>query len=372
MFVKIDNNKENQIFCKIAGIGHSREEDSDKFRIVSQKEFIEYLPESVQQEICKNGQSIDEVAEKWGEQISVNRTFFDGSVVDLGMLAVSRCFENAMEKVPYDCDPFATGTFDPFVIDAIIGATNTGPGYPSLADHIKKEIGISSKTACFDVVEACTAGSVAIFNARNMIASGACKTVLVVCSEKATTLAPLADWQGSNLFGDASFAILLQATDNKNEEAFSFFYANSYPFDGNLEFIKKTDNGFMQNGRKVHQFVVGKVVEEIVSSVKRAGIKVRDVKHFVPHQPSNKTNSSLVARLAGAWQDQLAKEPPTEDLNLEVTFHKSEGIGNASSASFGHLLSQLCCEGKIKSGELVITCTFGSGLSLAISGFKFT
>jgi len=213
-----------QAFCSIAGIGHTETGDSGLFRIVSQEEFIKSLPAEIQTEVLLKG-SIEQVAKIWGEMTSVNRTFFDGSITEMAMFAVNRCLNSIKAQ---DIE------FDPINIDAIIGATNTGPGYPSLADNVKLGIGARSEAMCFDVTEACTSGSVALFQAYNMIRSGLCQNVLVVCAEKATTLTKQENWQGSNLFGDAAFAVLLQATKDETKESFDFFNFNCYPFDLHL------------------------------------------------------------------------------------------------------------------------------------------
>lgn len=346
MYNKINNIK-GQNYCRIIGLGHSETVDSDLFRVVTQEEFIRSLPDEIQSGICKNGASIQDVARTWGEMISEKRTFFDGELSSLAMFAVNRCFADVRNR-GFD--------FDPVNIDAVIGATNTGPGYPSLADCVKNGIGIRSDAMCYDVTEACTAGSVALFQAQSLIRSGACKNVLVTCAEKATTLTQTVNWQGSNLFGDASFSVLVTATDDPMLESFDFFDFNSYPYNGNLSLIRKTETGFVQEGKKVHIFVVKDVVESIVQAIKKTEVMLCEIKHLVFHQPSNKTVYSLKDYLIPKWPD------------FKGIFHKSEDIGNASSASFGHLLSKRYHEGVIKADELIVTCTFGAGLSVGIIG----
>lgn len=345
-FYKADNQKKP--FCEIAGIGHSELEDSELFQSVGQSDFIRSLPTEVQMEITKKG-TIEEVAKNWSNLVFDKRTFFNGQIADLAMFAVRKCFNNTWEK-GHD--------FDPADIDVIIGATNTGPGYPSLADYVKERMKIRSATVCYDIAEACTAGSVGLMNAYNWIKSGACKRVLVVCAEKATDLAAPNNWQASNLFGDASFAMLVQASEDPLAESFEFFAFNCFPNDGNLDMVKKTDVGFVQQGKKVHLFVLTKVLESIKDSLIKSGVELKDIQHMVFHQPSSKTVASL--------QDYLLKSLP----EFEGIFHKSEGVGNASSASFGHLLAERYKQGVIKPNELVLTCTFGSGLSVAVACFK--
>ncbi len=340
---------EAQPSCCIIGLGHSEITDSELFRVVTQEEFIRELPADTQAVICKNGAAIEDVARTWNEMISEKRTFYGGDLASLAMFAVNRCFQDVRNRGI---------EFDPADIDAVIGATNTGPGYPSLADCVKNGIGIRSDAMCYDVTEACTAGSVALFQAQSLIRSGACKKVLVACAEKATTLTHTVNWQGSNLFGDASFAVLVSETDDPAFESFEFFDFNSFPYNGNLSLIRKTETGFVQEGKKVHLFVVKDVVESVVTAIKKAEVILSEIKHLVFHQPSNKTVSSLKDYLIPKWPD------------FSGIFHKSEGIGNASSASFGHLLSKRYHEGIIKANELIVTCTFGAGLSVGIIGMK--
>ncbi len=347
--------KKNQLansFVQIYGLGHSDSNDDPRFKVISQKEFIEMLPREVQSQITKNGEvPIDEVASYWSEMISPFRTFFSGSIDELAMFSVKRCLEHAVSRNP---------DFKTEEIDAIIGATNTGPGYPSLADFVKNQLGVRTNAMCFDVTEACTAGVVATFVGYSMIRSGACNDVLITCSEKATELTRLENWQGSNLFGDASFAFLLRKTDISENDSFKFFFFNSYPYSGNLELIRKTSDGFVQEGKKVHLFVVKNVVETLIDSVQKAGLLPSDIKHLVFHQPSRKTVTSLQDYLLSYWKD------------FKGEFHQSENIGNASSASFGQLLSERYHQGIIKKNELIVCGTFGAGLSIGIMGIVLT
>lgn len=341
-------NKESAPFCRLIGLGHSSSNDDSRFRIISQLEFIQMLPKQIQNEITKNNErTIDEIAKNWSEMISPKRTFFNGPIDELAMFSVNRCIEDAKRKDP---------NFSIEKIDAIIGATNTGPGYPSLADFVKNNLAVQNEAMCFDVTEACTAGVVATFLGFTLIRSGYCNNVLITCSEKATELTNLENWQGSNLFGDASFAFILQSSHLPSEDSFAFFFFNSYPYSGNLKLIQKTETGFVQEGKKVHLFVVKNVVETLVNSVAKANISIEDIKHLIFHQPSRKTLSSLEEYLLSQWK------------NFNGIFHRSEEIGNASSASFGQLLSERYHQEMIKENEIIICGTFGAGLSIGIMG----
>lgn len=339
-------NKNKEFYCKIAGIGHSEINDSKKFEVVSQFDFINSLSEEIISEITKKGEkTISQVASIWSDMISEYRQFFSGSVWELATFAIKRCFKSSSDR---------GFNIDASEIDAVIGATNTGPYYPSLADYVKNDLDARSKAMCFDVTEACTAGSVGLFQAYSMISSGACKNVLVVSSEKASALTKKDNWQGSNLFGDASFACLLTRSKNPEDESFTLFNFSSDPYDNNLDLIQKKESGFTQNGRKVHLFVIRDVVEEMEASIQKSNIDINDIKHLITHQPSKKTVSSLIDGF-------LSKFP-----GYKGKIHRSENIGNASSASFGHLLSTSYHNKLIKDNENILTCTFGAGLSIGI------
>lgn len=352
-------NKISSKFCNIVAISHTDINDSDKFKKISQSDFIKSLKPETQRSIIGDidfaiqeqeeiNKKISEAADVWGEMVTINRTFFEGEVTELAVIAARKCLMEAQNDKRFELDN----------IDAIIGATNTGPGYPSLADFVKEGLGLRNDAMCFDVTEACVAGSTAVFQAWSLIRSGACRQVLVVSSEKATTLTDIDNWQGSNLFGDGAFAMLLIASDNPEDESFSYFEFNSFPHDGNLKHIQKTETGFVQVGKKVHIFVIRDVVNALVNCVPRTGYNLSDIKHLIFHQPSNKTVTSLQEQLAAKWSD------------FKGIFHRSIDMGNISSASFGHLLSTKFHSGEIKRGEPILSCTFGAGLSVGIMAFK--
>lgn len=336
--------------CRILSWGHTKPDIDQGFKVVDQEAFItEYMSEAGRIDLLglddyNNQAAIKAKVVKWVDQTGIEeRIFFSGTTAELAAIAAKRCL--AKIKFPVN------------MVDAIIGATNTGPGYPSLADHVKLSLGSPSSIAtCSDVTEACTAGAVAIWNAWCQIRSGACKHVLVVCAEKATTLTHPDNWIGANLFGDAAFAVLLGVD---SIDSFEFFDGHSMPFDGNLNRVMKTEDGFKQDGPEVHKFVGKEVAPIIVKAVHRADIEPSDIAHFVPHQPSGKTLSLLFSKLRKAWP------------NFSGMMHqKVQTMGNLSSASTGYVISQAIDSGIIKPGERVVLSTFGSGLSIFNLGFQ--
>ncbi len=350
MFYKVDSNK-SITNCEIIAYGHTEVGDDTRFRSINQNVFIKDM---LSHEARKGLFGFDppwskedhlSIVEKWELQTSIKeRVFFFGSTVDLACVAAKKCMDNS-NVLAND-------------IDAIIVGTNTGPGYPSLADHIKLFLGQESNAMAWDVTEACSVGSVAIFNGWNLIHSGVCEKVLVVCAEKATTLTSWDNWKGSNLFGDAAFAFLLSKSD---KESFLFFDFHSLPFNGQINRILKTEKGFTQDGNSVHKFVGRVVVNSVVEAVEKAGIDYTKINHLVPHQPSGKTLDLFYTKIKKHWPE------------FKGIFHRNvEFTGNTSGASTGSIISSKIQDNTIKKNDLVIVTTFGAGLSIGNYAFCVT
>ena len=349
MFVNVKKIS-SAINCRALTWGHTDVLDDSRFEIISQADFIRRkMSESARRELLgpTEHNSDDAIAKreiKWISQTGISqRIFFDGTTSELAAIAAKKCLTKAQIL--------------PGQIDVIIGGTNTGPGYPSLADHVKLALGDEvSGAACWDMTEACPVGAASILNGWSMVRSGVGRYVLVVCAEKATTLAPIDKWESSNLFGDAAFAVLLTAGDF---ESFEFFDGHSLPFNGNIDKVVKTGQGFTQDGPSVHKFVGREVVDTIVEAVAATGIDPAEIMHLVPHQPSGKTLDLLRRKLQNAWPSFSGR------MYENVSF-----TGNTSGASTGSIISKKIEEGVIKPGELVVVTTFGSGLSIFNYGFR--
>lgn len=353
MFVNVAELKPQN--CGIIAFGHTEISDDPRFRRLTQTDFIRDMLSHPAKSLLLGGQGpwpdedISVVAEKWIAQTGISsRIFFSGKTTELGAIAAKKCLQQA-----------GISAMD---LDIIIGGSNTGPGYASLADHIKLALGARSKAMAYDLAEACPVGSVAIFNAWSHIRSGVAKKVLVVCSERATTLAPFDDWKGSNLFGDAAFACLLTSSE---VEAFKFFDFHCEPFDGQIDMISKSLTGFTQNGLGVHRFVGKEVVRVLVEALEKAKLDPAEIDHLVSHQPSAKTLDFLFSKLEAQWTDEhkQTKFRGLKHRNVEHT-------GNTSGASTGSLISLGIATGQIKKQDFVLVTTFGAGLSIGSYGLR--
>lgn len=334
--------------CRISSYGHVALGDPG-YRSLTQAEFIrDFMSVQGRRDLFGSEPPWSEediilAAEQWERKTGIRtRNFFSGSTAKLGAIAAQKCLQTAGVQTSE--------------LDAIVAGTNTGPGYPSLADYIKLALGQESEAMAYDVAEACPVGAIVVFNGWNMIVSGAARKVLVVCAEKASTLTIPDDWRASNLFGDGAFAFLLTAADS---EAFIFFDFQSLPFGGNIAKIIKSDIGIQQDGNAVHKFVGRQVVNSLVEAVAKAGIDPADINHLVPHQPSGQTLDLFFEKIKASW--------PT----FRGQMHRQvEWAGNTSGASTGTIISQGIKDGVIKKNDLVLVTTFGAGLAIGSYAFR--
>jgi len=101
---------------------------------------------------------------------------------------------------------------DPMDVEAVICATST-PDYvfPAAAALIANNCGMK-KAFAFDVQAACTGFLVALTNAMGLIESGRYKKIVVVASEKMSSITDYTDRTTCPLFGDGAAAVLVEPT----------------------------------------------------------------------------------------------------------------------------------------------------------------
>lgn len=285
---------------------------------------------------------VERAAAKFVETTGIEtRQMWPGTAADLGIEAARRALADAR--------------IDSSQIDAIIVGTNTGTGYASTADHIKLGLGAPIAAQCVDMQEACSIGGIILEFGWEKIRRRRYRHVLVVGSEKATTLASPDDYKAANLFGDAAFAMVLGPADRDD---FIFFDSGSDPYDEKIGYIERKDGAFTQKGGAVMKYVA-KVVPGMLDNIfKELKIDPATVHHFFPHQPSVRVLDVLMESLRKQWP------------SFNATVHQNiEEMGNTSGACTGWMISRAKARGELKPGEFCLVATFGSGMSWGVYGF---
>ena len=275
----------------------------------------------------------------------------DQSSSDMAAIAA----KNALENAGITADQ----------IDLIIVSTVT-PDYafPSVSALVQKKIG-AGKCPCFDVEAACSGFLYALNTAYGMMSSPlAYKRVLVIGAEKMTSLVDWTDRSTCVLFGDGSAAVVLENDDNPDTP--DFYVAGEVAADGEVSDLLIVPGGgsampatvesvtgkyhtIKMGGPKTFQLAVTSMVSACRNVLEKSGVSPDEVVWAIPHQ-ANRRIIDAVANKLGI--------PEKVYLNVDR-------YGNTSSASIGICLDELNREGKIKKGDLILTASFGAGLTWA-------
>lgn len=248
----------------------------------------------------------------------------------------------------------------PEKVDLVIVATNTPDMFfPATACLVQDRIGAKNAGA-FDLAAGCTGFVYAMAVGGQFIATGSCRTVLVIGSE---TLSRVTNWEDRNtcvLFGDGAGAVvLIPAPEDSGILAFKLWSnggggphlalpaggsrcpATRETVDGKLHYIH-------MNGHEVFKFAVramGETTEQVLAA---AGLKKSDVDFFIPHQANIKIIEAAAQRLG---------------LPMEKVLVNVDRYGNTSTASIPLALEEALRVKRIKKGDHIVLVGFGAGLT---------
>jgi 3-oxoacyl-[acyl-carrier-protein] synthase-3 len=176
----------------------------------------------------------------------------------------------------------------------------------------------------------------------------------------AETFSRIMDWTDRStcvLFGDGAGALVLEAADGNGTPADRGVLASDLNSDGRYRDILYVDGGvsatqtagvLRMEGKEVFRHAVEKLAETAHTALEKAGLTPEEVTWVVPHQ----ANLRIITRTAqkmGVGMDRVV---------VTVQNH-----GNTSAASIPLALSTAVAEGKIKTGDVIVTEAIGGGLS---------
>ncbi len=243
-------------------------------------------------------------------------------------------------------------------VELIIVATITPDSpFPSVSCIVQNAIG-AVKAACFDVSAACAGFVYALVTAQQFIARGTYKNALVIGSE---VLSSVTDWKDRNtcvLFGDGAGAAVLRSTSSGGmlstylQGNGSLGHLLTIPGGGSRlpaseSTIDKRLHYIQMSGNELFKVAVNIMAEAATKVLADAGLSVKDIDCFIPHQ-ANLRIISAVAKKIGLEEHKIY-------LNIAR-------YGNMSSASTATALCEAVREGKVKKGDIVVLDAFGAGL----------
>jgi 3-oxoacyl-[acyl-carrier-protein] synthase-3 len=123
------------------------------------------------------------------------------------------------------------------------------------------------------------------------------------------------------------------------------------------ETLDKGLNYFFMDGKAVWDFATVKFPESVSDVVAKAGYKLEDVDMIVPHQ----SNINIIK-----------KSMEVLGLPMEKAYAHIHKYGNMAGASVPVALDEAVKEGKVRKGDLIVTCGYGGGLSWGANAIRWS
>lgn len=257
----------------------------------------------------------------------------------------------------------AAAHVDPMDLDMVMVATVTPDMFfPSTACVLQDRLG-SRRAGAMDVSAACSGFVYGLGVADGLLRLGTIRTVLLVGAE---TLTKIVNWRDRNtcvLFGDGAGAVVLRASEGERGLLSTHFFADgargmqlAMPGGGSRHPISHdlVDQELariqMANGNEVFKVAVRAMEDAALTALKHNGLDVSDVDLFVPHQANLRIINAVGQRL-GLPEDKVC-------VNIQK-------YGNTSAASIPLALDEAVQVGRVRSGDLLLFCAFGGGLTWA-------
>lgn len=255
----------------------------------------------------------------------------------------------------------------PNELDAIILATIT-PDYifPSTACVLQSRLGAGS-CAAFDLSAACTGFVYALSVADGFIASGAFQKILVVGVDLLTKTVNWHDRGTSVLFGDGAGAVVVEPSGDKGVLG-STLHANGdlaellyQPCGGSRipmshEALDKGKQYIVVKGREIYRHATSCMPEAVLEVLQKCGKTLEDVKLIIPHQANLRIIEAVGQRL---------------NLPIEKFYINIQKYANTSAATVPIAIHEALLDGSIREGDLVVTVSFGAGLTWGANLIQF-
>ncbi|MFO1022326.1 MAG: beta-ketoacyl-ACP synthase III [Planctomycetales bacterium] len=248
----------------------------------------------------------------------------------------------------------------------IVGTLSSDYSFPSTACLVQDRLGLDA--AAFDLQAGCSGFVYTMTTAAQFVASGSSKLALAIGADCCSRLMNVHDQKTAPLFGDGAGAVLISRGDPHQGLICYQLGADG----GGGEFIYRPACGSRKeatpdaiaaglqylhmDGRNVFKWAVRTVTETIELMLHKTGMSVHDVSLFLLHQANMRIIDSVAEQL-GIPKDKMVN-------NLDR-------YGNTSAGSVPLVLDEAMQAGRIKRGDVVLMCGFGTGLTWGTGLFRW-
>jgi len=269
---------------------------------------------------------------------------------DMGLEAAKRAIEDAK--------------LDAKDIDFILVSTLT-PDYifPSTACLIQEKLG-TKNTPGMDIQAACSGYIYALNLAKSFVEAKIYKNVLVIASDKVSSIVDYQDRSTCVLFGDGASACIVSGEADREGlviEGVSLggdgCHANLLQLPGGgsrnpatVTTIENKLHFLKMSGGEVFKHAVRCMAQASKECLAKVNLTEADINWLIPHQANLRIIDAIAKRF---------KHLPTDRIYKEVV----QKFGNTSASSVGIALDRLLKEKKIKHQEKILLTAFGAGLT---------
>lgn len=252
---------------------------------------------------------------------------------------VSRAAEQALERARLDAHD----------IDLVITAScSTGNG-PCDSGTLARET--APGATHLHVNAACSGFCYALTTADSFIRTGAAERVLVVAAEHMTSLVEPGDLGTSIIFGDGAGAAVVGRSADGVPGIGPAVWGSDGAQSQLIDCGAIVGGKLKMAGQQVFRWAVDHVPDVAREACARAGVSLRDIDVFVPHQANGRIISAVATKLGMS--------------HLVVVADDVSVAGNTSAASIPLAIADLTGRRMIKPGQLALLVGFGAGLSYA-------
>ncbi|MCI0381876.1 MAG: ketoacyl-ACP synthase III [Chlamydiae bacterium] len=266
---------------------------------------------------------------------------------DMGLKAAKKALKNARVS--------------PDEIDLILVATLT-PDYifPSTACLIQGQLK-ASKAAALDIQAACTGFIYALSIAKAFVESGLYNNILLIASEKLSSIVDYRDRNTCVLFGDGAAACVVTGKEKKglwirhcclgsdgDQKDILILPAGGCRFPASKETVTSNMHFIKMEGKEVFKHAVRRMEMSSKECLDSAKLSETKISWLIPHQ----ANIRIIDAIAKRFQ------VPKERVFITV-----DKYGNTSASSIGIALNELLNEKKLNRGEHLLLTAFGAGLT---------
>jgi 3-oxoacyl-[acyl-carrier-protein] synthase III len=252
-------------------------------------------------------------------------------------------------------------------IDLLIVGTFT-PDFacPSTACLVQDRLGLTCPA--FDLQAACSGFMYSLVTGSQFVSTGNSKRALIIGADCNSRIVDQTDRSIAPLFGDGAGAVVMGA--GSTSQGLICYQLGSDGSGGPL--LECTNGGtrspstpddiaagnhfLKMDGRNVFKWAVRVVQESIELVLEKSNLRASDVSRFFLHQANIRIVDAAMEKL-GISADRVA-------VNLDQ-------YGNTSAASIPLCLDDSVQAGKLNSGDIILMCGFGGGLTWGTGLFRW-